>query len=368
MQEMKKRSIVIASILKPLTDSRMLEKMGRSLATHDRQVHIIGFGKSLPPSEPNIEFHSLDFFNRISFTRLVAPFKVLRLLIKLKPGTIIINTHELLFVSGWFGLITRTPVIYDIRENYYLNIINTKAFPAGIRYLIALLVRLKEWMASTVIDHFLLAERSYEKELSFIRKKYSVVENKCKLPTTFKTSRVKGGLKFLFSGTLDESTGVFQAIQLAKELHGENSEVSLKIIGYCAMESTRIRIQTVTKGHDFISITGLYELVDHQQILDEIAEANAGIIFYPTSPHTEHCIPTKLYEYMAAELPIIYDKKVFWRNLVVGFGAGMEINFEHPMVSEIIFNIQTQTFYPNHPAFAHWESEEKAFLGVIDSL
>ncbi len=41
MQEIKKRRIVLASVLKPVNDPRMFEKMGQSLS-HHYEVHIIG--------------------------------------------------------------------------------------------------------------------------------------------------------------------------------------------------------------------------------------------------------------------------------------------------------------------------------------
>ena len=41
MQEVKKRRIVLASVLKPVNDSRMFEKMGQSLAPY-YEVHIMG--------------------------------------------------------------------------------------------------------------------------------------------------------------------------------------------------------------------------------------------------------------------------------------------------------------------------------------
>jgi hypothetical protein len=41
MQEIKKRRIVLASVLKPVNDPRMFEKMGQSLSQM-YEVHIIG--------------------------------------------------------------------------------------------------------------------------------------------------------------------------------------------------------------------------------------------------------------------------------------------------------------------------------------
>src|SRR5687768_10146092 len=96
MVEVKNRTIVIASVLKPVNDTRMFEKMGITLSnTKSYKVHIIGFA---PPSIPatSIKLHPLKPFKRLSFDRLLAPWKVLRKVLSLKPSLLIITTHELL--------------------------------------------------------------------------------------------------------------------------------------------------------------------------------------------------------------------------------------------------------------------------------
>ena len=66
MQEMKKRRIVLASLLKPVNDTRMFEKIGVSLAQSGQyEVHIIGYPSGTSVSEPNVHFHPLPRFKNI---------------------------------------------------------------------------------------------------------------------------------------------------------------------------------------------------------------------------------------------------------------------------------------------------------------
>ena len=98
---MKKRRIVLASILKPVDDTRMFEKMAVSLArVNEYEIFVIGF----PTKEPkvisqNITQIPLKKFNRLSIGRLLAPLKVLNYIYKVKPEVLMVNTHELLLVS-----------------------------------------------------------------------------------------------------------------------------------------------------------------------------------------------------------------------------------------------------------------------------
>ncbi len=368
MQEMKKQAIVIASILKPVDDTRMFEKMGRSLAaTGQWQVHIIGFGVSAPLGETEMTFHSLGMFSRISLRRLLAPIKVLRKLIQVKPNAVIVNTHELLCVASVYKIFSGASIFYDIRENYSWNIRSTNAFPMGIRLLVSLYVRLVEWMTSPFIKHYFLAEKNYEAELPFIGKKFSVIENKCKLPDSYKRSPTLQGIQLLFTGTLHESTGVFEAMELVKKLNRSNPQVSLKIIGHCAVQITRRKIAEAVAGQSFITVVGLDQLVPHDQIFKEISEATAGIIYYHDSPHVKDRIPTKLYEYLTCRLPILYDEKAVWSSLVSDSTAGIAIDLHNPNTDQIIQTLLGGKFYTRDPIGTSWESEEQRFLEKLNT-
>ena len=370
MQEIKKQpDIVIASVLKPVDDTRMLEKMGRSLIEKNQgHVHLIGFGSDGPPDKKNLSFHPLGRFRRISLARVLAPFRVFQKLLVIRSKIVIINTHELLFVAVVYRILYGAKIYYDIRENYFLNILNTNSFPAWISPLVAFYVRYKEWVTSPFINHYLLAEACYVHELGFIGKHYSVVENKCRLPDGFVRVPQSGKIKLLFSGTLDASTGIFESIDLVKKLHSLSSLISLTIIGYCALPPIQKKIMDCIEGCTYISVIGLTDLVPHHRIFGEIATATAGLVFYPLSPHNQNCIPTKLYEYLACRLPVLYDYGASWAHIPEVANAGIGIDFYQPDVSKILKVLQEERFYPSQQKVdATWSSEEKKFLKAIHS-
>src|SRR6478609_12121995 len=110
---MKKRRIVLASILKPVNETRMFEKMGTTLAnTGDYEVFIIGSPETVKTEYPNIRFSELSYFPRISLKRLIAPWKVFRKLQSIKPELVIIGTHELLVVAMLYRLTSSAKIIY----------------------------------------------------------------------------------------------------------------------------------------------------------------------------------------------------------------------------------------------------------------
>lgn len=318
----KKRTIVIASVLKPVDDTRMFEKMGVSLAQENFNIFIIGQASKVIPVHPNIQFIQFKNIKRISIGRVVLPFRISLKILQLKPEALIVNTHELLIVSLLNRIIFGAKIVYDIRENYYRNIIFSESFSAPVKGLIAAMVRAKEKLTAPFIHHFFLAERTYGKELTFTRNRYTILENKA-IAGTSGSRQTSPGFKLLFTGTIARSTGVFEAISLAESLHKINPAVTLTIVGYCALQKVREELRQATYNKPFIQLRGIDQLVPHTEIIQAINAADFGIISYPSSPHTYNAMPTKLFEYMAFKLPILTWQNQSFSNVVISNKAGL---------------------------------------------
>jgi len=367
---MKKRRIVLASILKPVDETRMFEKLGITLAdTGKFDVFILGAHSAQKTVYAGIQFLSFPPFQRLSLHRVAAPWKVLRKLIQIKPDLIIICTHELLLITLVYRMLFKSKVIYDIQENYFRNILHTQAFPVVVRNLVAGWVRLKEKFAAPFIDWFFLAERGYEKEFSFFKNRYTVIQNKFRKPPEFIRRPVTEKIQLLFSGTLSGSTGVFEAIRLAKQLHDEDTNIELFIVGYCAQPAVLAAIRKDISMHSFILLIGGDQSVPHGEIMAAISRAHFGIVCYPSSPHTENSIPTKLYEYMGCELPILLQNYKPWIELTSPYPAAVVIdNFEHVYASHVLETMKQTAFYTNAPADVYWDSEVPKLLNAIQNL
>lgn len=364
---MKKRRIVLASILKPVDDTRMFEKIGRSLArVVEYQVFIIGFPSSnTNSSDVSITFLPLKAFSRLSIGRLFAPFAVLKNTIQVKPELLIVNTHELLIVGLLNKILFGTRIVYDVRENYAQNIRHTNAFPHVMRPLLAGWVRFKERVTAPFFNGYFLAENIYADQLGFVGKKGIVLENKAMIPTNFRRAPKAGKIRLLFSGTLAESTGVFEAIKLAKELNQLNQAVELKIIGYCALPSTYHKLQSTIRNLPFVSLIGGNKLVPHPDILNAIEHADFGIICYPASEHIHQKIPTKLYEYLACQLPVLLQKNPLWEALCKPYPAAIPFDHANLMPETLLSKMKTTNFYQSMPETVTWSSEETRLLQKV---
>lgn len=353
--EIKKR-VVLASVLKPVSDTRMLEKIGPALVSEGFDVYIIGYPSSGTFDVAGITVLPLAQFHRTSFRRLLMPWVIFKKINQIKPEIIIINTPELMLVAVLNKILTGRKIIYDVLENYYRTIRYTQTYPPGLRFLVASIVRFTEIIFSPLIDRFLLAEKGYKHELKFARNAV-ILENKLpeKIAERLRLNH-SSYHNLLFSGTLAPTTGVFEAIKIGKELHAINPQYNLTIIGYAAMPEVLIKIRKEIADAPYITLTGGDQLVPHEDILHEISKAGIGIIIYPPNPGTESSIPTKLYEYLALKLPVIISHTAPSIELVNRSLAGIVLQngFNAVIINEQLAN-STFTFTSHHEIY--WEAE-----------
>jgi glycosyltransferase involved in cell wall biosynthesis len=372
MPDSNKSTIVIASVLKPVDDSRMYEKIGLSLACHGLyQVHVIGC-ESGGIQNPKITQHPFKPFPRISLGRFLAPYRIFFKAMRLKPDIFIIGTHELLYVAMFMRLATKCRIIYDVQENYYWNILYTPAYPLLIKPFLALYVRGKETLTARYVDHFFLAEKGYEQELKFPGKKSTVLENKVNMATV--TPKTPGPLQpqktinLIFSGTLAETTGVFTAIDLAVKLHVIDERFRLTIIGFCTQSHVLEKMRLLLKPRPFIKLVTRESPIPHGEIFRHIQMADFGLITYQVNPSTMNSIPTKLYEYLGFKLPILLVNHKPWVDFCYPYSAAIVFDPAHFDAAQIYREMFEKTFYTAEPAEVYWETEEPKLLGVVERL
>ena len=369
----KKRKIVLASLLKPVNEPRMFDKLGRSLAeTNKYELNIIGFSTKNIPGHPAIRLHPIFHFKRLSLARLLAPLKYGRLLLKVKPELIIVNSHDLLLVSIGYKILFGTLVIYDVQENYQQNIIWSSDLPQPLRYLLAKLIRLKERLASRMIIHFFLAEKCYVSECSFIKKRYTVLENKARaLPEAVQRKEKVLSTRpvhFIYSGTIAESYGIFDCIQLLERWITAGHACQLHIIGYCPREDTLRKLQLLLADKPYIRLSGGAEPVPHALIQEALLEADFAFISYRLNPSNQNCFPTRIWECLAYKIPMLMKQEHPWTSLLNTYNAGYALDFQ-ASIPDWPF-AAGQKFYQKQPVPSsfYWETEAKKLISAVENL
>ncbi len=367
---MSRKTIAIVSVLKPVTDSRNFEKIGLSISqTNKYAVNIIGFSAKNIPEIKNITFHPLFHFRRSHPARLTAPWKIYKKLIQLKPELIIVNTHESLTVICLYKILFGTKILYDIQENYYRNIRFTSTYPPLLRILLAWYVRGKEKLLSFFIDHYLLAEKSYARDLKFTTGKATIIENKTTIrPVTEQKETKNTRIQFAYTGTISENYGIFDAINFIDRMHEINPQVHLTIAGHCAKKHLWTKVLKQTEDKDYITIEGGDTLLPHNQIITIIRSSDFALLPYHLDRSIIRRFPTKIYECIALQTPMIIRPNPLWLKLCTRFNACMPCDFRDEDESFLTLILNRRYYTKGNPDDISWETEKPKLLSVIDTL
>ena len=380
--------VLLASVLKPVDDTRMRGKFAETLRQRPGMaVHVAGRGAG-PASpahdgnQPPVQLHSIFTGSRLSLDRLRAQWRFWRLLRQLRPAVVIVHAPELLPLTLlWQRLGRERRFLYDIRENYALNVSTQGTYGPLVRRGLAAGLRLIETWTAKRAAGLILAEKSYANELPFLQVaagRVQVLENKYQpqpqevLPTRSQAlPPLSEPLRLLYSGTISELNGVWEAIALAKRLAAAwPGGAHLNIIGFCQQPALLQQLWAEVFQHpDSLQLIGGAEPVPHARIVSEIGRSHLGLLPYRPHPSTERCRPTKLFEYLAHGLPMLSSPNPLWQELLTRYGAGLALDFaQAPDVPALMARLPHHGFYPSGvPTDVLWESEGKKLWLLLDS-
>ena len=237
---MEKIKIAFASVLKPLKDPRAYYRMGLSLReTNKYRINIIGFSTKKEIDEENLKFIPLFCHFRTHWKRVFMGVKFMGILLRIKPQILILSTYELMVPAILLKPILKYKIIYDLQENYALNLAQNES-QKGIKRQVSIgLVKAIESLSNPFVDHYFFAEKCYAQELKNIRN-FTVLENRFHgqiVPRSCLKIGQNKVLTFLISGTLTEVYGVMEGILWFQKIQESFPNAKLKIVGHAPLTS-----------------------------------------------------------------------------------------------------------------------------------
>ncbi len=368
-----KRKILIASFLKPVNDIRSYEKIAKSLAKNkDYQITCIGYSSNIAVSDKTIELIPLPSFNKNRFSRILARWNVYKLYVKLKPELIIVNSPDLLLFTCLYKILFGGQIIYDVRENYFKNLWHQNNYLWGLKHILALSVRTKEWITAPLFNHFFIAEKIYSAQLKFIKKKFIVLENKTIEPTNHKTAPINyKAPTFIISGTIAIEYGIYEGIKFFNSIFKKHPNSHLVIIGKCANKPLLKALNLIAKNSTNINVIISNNSIAHNQIEQEILQADFGLFPYVPNESTKGKYPTKLFEFLGYNVPFIIQNNAEWVNYLSDYKSGLPFDFTNQTNDSIIKFWEQINANPikikDTSLGIYWKSEEEKLLHVIET-
>ena len=381
--------VLLASVLKPIDDPRMRGKFAETfLGWPGAQVHVAGQGTgddlpfALTEAFPRINHHDIFWGSRLGLNRLFAQYRYWRLL-RMRPDVVIVHAPELLPLTLlWQRLGPGRRFVYDIRENYALNIRTQRIYRPWVGRVLAGALRRIEARAAGRAAGLVLAEASYADELPFVAAlppgRVIVLENKYQpapgevLPTAARSLPGPGEpVRLLFSGTLSELNGVREALALGQQLHATRpGGAHLTLVGYCQQPALLRELQAAAAAHPaWLTLVGGAAPVPHAAVVAAIGRSHLGLLPYRPHPSSERCRPTKLFEYLAHGLPVLVPPNPLWTTPVRAYHAGLVVDFADAAATAVAVAVALAAdaaFYPQGPpAEALWAGEAKKLWSLL---
>ena len=105
----------------------------------------------------------------------------------------------------------------------------------------------------------------------------------------------------------------------------------------------------------------------HDQILNEIIKCDFCLLPYQKNRSTEGRIPTKLFECLALEIPVIITPNPAWDSLISKNNAGIIHDFKS--VNTFLTNNLNTRYYGNNLSNDYtWQNSSDKLINTIQSL
>jgi glycosyltransferase involved in cell wall biosynthesis len=227
--------------------------------------------------------------------------------------------HDPELIPG--GLVLRLlgkRVIYDAHEDLPRNLATRAWLPRPLQYPATLAASLLEWFAARALTGVVAATPVIAQR--FLKRRVALVQNFASL-SEFATDGPPQHLRpyaVAYAGVLGESRCMFEMIDAMGKI--ERYPDARLIIAGVLSPGSHIDMLAASPGWRHVDFRGRQDRVGVRGIL---AEARVGLALYqPVQAHID-CLPTKVFEYMAAGLPVITANFPGFRRIVEDNGCGL---------------------------------------------
>lgn len=314
------------SVIHSSLDIRIFRKQCRALAAKGYDVHVVA-GAARKAEIDGVHLHSIaDRDERPPARRQLSRLRrAARCAFELRPSLYHLHDPHLIPL-GLVLKLSGARVVYDVHEDYPAHARNKLADRPLRGALKALMWGVVERLARTTLDAFVCASPALADR--FPADRTVVVGN---LPLHLEFAAAENGSSrsyrerpntIVFIGRIAKVRGFWEMVR-ALELLPDELDCRLRLVG-----STRE--PELGRAVSQLPIRGKLEMVPFQPypaVVRELLSARVGLVLlHPLPNHHDPIRSNKLFEYMAAGIPLIAADLPQWREIVRGVDCGLVVD------------------------------------------
>lgn len=299
-------------------------------------------------------------------------WRIVSAILKAKPQIAHFHDPELI---PW-GILLRLygiKVIYDVHEDYPHAVSQNFSLPALARALLPPIVKAAEFAASRLFDGIVtvtpqIASR-FPKDVTVLVRNWPKLSEFCSISCQPMKDRPP---EVAYIGTITANRNIFGMLEALARSY--NSNTVLRLAGHFPVASD----EQLARDHQAWKNVRFDGWLSRDQVTSTLSNVRAGLVIIKPVEHEMLTYPIKLFEYMAAGLPVIASNFPVWREIIQDAGCGVLVDPTDPTdiaraIDWIIDNPNEAERMGENGRRAiltkyNWESEVGALYKLYDRL
>ncbi|ACD95212.1 glycosyltransferase [Trichlorobacter lovleyi] len=326
----KLRSVAVVTSIHPDFDARIWKHVN-SLAERGIRVEFIcPWERATGVRGANL---SVNVFPRVA-NRLVrgvlVPWRVLHTLFPRLSQVDLVHFHDLDLLP-WMALLALfKPVVYDVHENYAEEMLVREWIPKPLRIPLKRLVQGMHWFFPLFVRNIVIVVPQQETE--FTGRGFNVISlpnyASIKLLEGYRDDYLTRTDRIIFTGGHYQENGSSLILEVARRLKKRQITVEIWVTDRFASRDFEKMFRNTIK-EELLAIQ-VVPSVSSSSLMELLNQATIGLAPNLRVRKQELAIPTKLFEYMAAGLPIVSSDLPYQQQLINKHKNGILAKPEDP--------------------------------------